>query len=252
MFGRATITLGIDPHSSHAIFFDRLDALPDAQPTVSKRWRQLKSQKGTEKQSGLLPSSCHHPSNEGCDTHSSPMPVSTDWSSPTDKTKHQPLTHQTLAATRMLDAYGCKCSWHSRTKSFSDMDADCANSASRRPCSNSGSTWPITSGCSLSHSEKAPDTRRHHSLTLSCRSQAAQCCKSCVNGRADTESFKFVQASLVEWMSWFTVVTEISEIWPKTRMWANAQRDGRPAKHRWRPLFNTAKFGWRRLLDAVQ
>jgi len=32
-----------------------------------------------------------------------------------------------------------------------------------------------------------------------------------------------------------------------TRMWANAQRDGRPAKHRWRPLFNAAKFGWRPL-----
>jgi len=29
----------------------------------------------------------------------------------------------------------------------------------------------------------------------------------------------------------------------KTRMWANAQRDGRPAKYRWRPLFNAAKFG---------
>jgi len=28
----------------------------------------------------------------------------------------------------------------------------------------------------------------------------------------------------------------------KTRMWANAQRDGRPAEHRWRPLFNTAKL----------
>ena len=38
----------------------------------------------------------------------------------------------------------------------------------------------------------------------------------------------------------------------KTRMWANAQRDGRPAEHRWRPLFNAAKFGWRPLLDAVQ
>jgi len=30
---------------------------------------------------------------------------------------------------------------------------------------------------------------------------------------------------------------------PNTRMWANAQRDGRPAKHKWRPLFNAAKFG---------
>jgi len=26
-------------------------------------------------------------------------------------------------------------------------------------------------------------------------------------------------------------------------MWANAQRDGRPAEYRWRPLFNSAKFG---------
>jgi len=28
-----------------------------------------------------------------------------------------------------------------------------------------------------------------------------------------------------------------------TNMWANAQRDGRPTKYRWRPLFNAAKFG---------
>ena len=35
-----------------------------------------------------------------------------------------------------------------------------------------------------------------------------------------------------------------------TRMWANAQRDGRPAEHRWHSLFNAAKFGWRPLLDA--
>ena len=26
-------------------------------------------------------------------------------------------------------------------------------------------------------------------------------------------------------------------------MWTNAQRDGRPAEYRWRPLFNDAKFG---------
>jgi len=26
-------------------------------------------------------------------------------------------------------------------------------------------------------------------------------------------------------------------------MWANAQRAGRPAEYRWRPLFNAAKFG---------
>ena len=27
-------------------------------------------------------------------------------------------------------------------------------------------------------------------------------------------------------------------------MWANAQRDGRPAEHRWRPLFNAAREVW--------
>jgi len=37
-----------------------------------------------------------------------------------------------------------------------------------------------------------------------------------------------------------------------TRTWANAQPDGCPAEHRWRPLFNATKFGWRPLLDAVQ
>jgi len=35
-----------------------------------------------------------------------------------------------------------------------------------------------------------------------------------------------------------------------TRMWANAQRDGHPAEYRWRPLFNTAKFGWHPLLEC--
>ena len=35
----------------------------------------------------------------------------------------------------------------------------------------------------------------------------------------------------------------------KLEMWANAQRDGRPAEYRWRPLFSAAKFGWCPLLD---
>ena len=33
-------------------------------------------------------------------------------------------------------------------------------------------------------------------------------------------------------------------------MWANAQLDGRPAKYRWHPLFNAAKFGWRTVLEC--
>ena len=33
-------------------------------------------------------------------------------------------------------------------------------------------------------------------------------------------------------------------------MWANAQRDGRPAEYSWCPVFNAAKFGWRPLLEC--
>jgi len=33
-------------------------------------------------------------------------------------------------------------------------------------------------------------------------------------------------------------------------MWADAQRDGRPAEYRWRPLFNVAKFDWRPILEC--
>jgi len=33
-------------------------------------------------------------------------------------------------------------------------------------------------------------------------------------------------------------------------MWANAQRDGRPAEYRWRPLFNATKFGWHPPLEC--
>jgi len=40
--------------------------------------------------------------------------------------------------------------------------------------------------------------------------------------------------------SWASCVTVLDA----TRMWADAQRDGRPAEYRWRPLFNAAKFGW--------
>jgi len=45
---------------------------------------------------------------------------------------------------------------------------------------------------------------------------------------------------------------EIKKEAERLEMWANAQRDGRFAEHRWRPLFNAAKFGRRPLLDAVQ
>jgi len=59
---------------------------------------------------------------------------------------------------------------------------------------------------------------------------------------------------LMEVLFWPVSVTLY--VWPfgsritETRMWANAQRDGRPAEYRWRPVFNNAKFGWRPLLEC--
>jgi len=50
----------------------------------------------------------------------------------------------------------------------------------------------------------------------------------------------------------YSFISNWSTLWKTelTRMWANAQRDGRPAEYRWRPLFNIAKFGWRPLLEC--
>ena len=46
---------------------------------------------------------------------------------------------------------------------------------------------------------------------------------------------------------WLTPVTSKITV---SRMWANAQRDGRPAEYRLRPLFNAAKFGWHPLTEC--
>jgi len=43
-----------------------------------------------------------------------------------------------------------------------------------------------------------------------------------------------------------TTVRSLNEVvlrYTILEMSANAQRDGRPAEYRWRPLFNAAKFG---------
>jgi len=48
----------------------------------------------------------------------------------------------------------------------------------------------------------------------------------------------------------YAVNADIRDFKKVTRMWANAQRNGHPAEYRWRPLFNTAKFGWCPLLEC--
>jgi len=54
--------------------------------------------------------------------------------------------------------------------------------------------------------------------------------------------------SLFSWGPWNYIAGRTD--YTGTRMWANAQRDGRPAEYRWRHLFNAAKFGWRPLLQC--
>ena len=39
-------------------------------------------------------------------------------------------------------------------------------------------------------------------------------------------------------MNLITVISNAE--YAKTRLWADGQRDGRPAEYRWRPLFNAA------------
>ena len=46
------------------------------------------------------------------------------------------------------------------------------------------------------------------------------------------------------------VLMIVRRITGKTRMWADAQRDGRPAKYGWHPLLNAAKLGWCPLLEC--
>jgi len=58
-----------------------------------------------------------------------------------------------------------------------------------------------------------------------------------------TEKY-FVEEGFANFFSAVFYRFQISqEEYIETRMWANAHPDGRPAKHRWRPLFNAAKFG---------
>ena len=60
-------------------------------------------------------------------------------------------------------------------------------------------------------------------------------------------NYSFCRGQIKHWGAMFlqltATVTEVAKQM-KTRMWAIALRDSRPAKYRWRPLFNAAKSGW--------
>ena len=58
----------------------------------------------------------------------------------------------------------------------------------------------------------------------------------------------YVNKSVVSFQRMSATQTSLQQL--HTRMWANAQRDGCPAEHKWHPLFNAAKFGWHPLFDC--
>jgi len=51
---------------------------------------------------------------------------------------------------------------------------------------------------------------------------------------------------------WVLVYQACYYVIEKTRMWANAQPDGRPAEHRWCPLFNAQSLADAHYLTAAQ
>ena len=54
-------------------------------------------------------------------------------------------------------------------------------------------------------------------------------------------------------LSWFSSLFQLSlQYLLRLECGPMHKPDGRPAEHRWRPLFNAPKFGWRPLLDAMQ
>jgi len=60
------------------------------------------------------------------------------------------------------------------------------------------------------------------------------------NGKGNISRSYFEISSLSNPVDIIWAMMTVRRITGKTRMWANAQRDGRSAEHRWRPLFNTA------------
>jgi len=68
--------------------------------------------------------------------------------------------------------------------------------------------------------------------------------------RHDSHSISDNKTTLATWTQTLTPIHihQSKDTYYKTKytqleMWANAQRDGRPAEHRWRPLFDAANSG---------
>jgi len=91
----------------------------------------------------------------------------------------------------------------------------------------------------------------HTSLSLTAHKSNITCLAyCCLNSAFQQQPNKnYLLPCPVSSINAFTLFVGRQDIRPvpknllKLEMWANAQRNGCPAEHRWRPLFNAAKFG---------
>jgi len=86
-------------------------------------------------------------------------------------------------------------------------------------------------------------TQEHNSLSYKAENTQSH---KMLNSNSQKLNLNPSQQSTVRtavWVSLCTLLYTTQHRTVLTRMWANAQLDGHPAEHRWRPLFNAAKFG---------
>ena len=84
--------------------------------------------------------------------------------------------------------------------------------------------------CNTSFSQRSKSTLFRWGEHVICVCVKCSSCM-CKNYKNQMSFSRVMITNVLQRFLWNTVYT---------RMWANAQRDGRPAKYRWRPLFNAA------------
>jgi len=97
--------------------------------------------------------------------------------------------------------------------------------------------------CTVNFQETRPVPTNYRGL--------GQHCKLSIGVRGGAEHFFYILSALCSFIdNIIEFSVKVSDYRRDVRlkntqleMWANAQRDGRPAEYRWRPLFNAAKFG---------
>jgi len=94
----------------------------------------------------------------------------------------------------------------------------------------------------MKKSQTAPETEPHLHAVITyfiapLRLDFSGAMQSCLDWTFDTRLLRYCVLVIV------SSVVSTGAIYWLTRMWADAQRDGRPGEYKWRPLINAAQFG---------